>query len=130
MGDVRFLSRDEILELHAEQLDLYGGAEGILKPERLESAIGAPMATFGGQYLNPDLASMAATYLFSLAKNHAFCDGNKRFAVAAAIAFLGMNDQPLKMDPDELADLTLAVAAGSLDKGRLTEAIAAHLPAT
>jgi death-on-curing protein len=95
----------------------------------LDSAIGAPMATFGGQHLNPDLASMAATYLFSLAKNHAFCDGNKRIAVAAAIAFLGMNDQSLEMDPDELADLTLAVAAGNLGKEGLTEAIAAHMRA-
>ena len=59
---------------------------------------------------------MAAAYLFHLAKNHPFVDGNKRIAAATALLFLGLNGIQHQIDPTELGDLTLAIAAGGADK--------------
>jgi death-on-curing protein len=77
--------------------------------------------------LNPDIASMAAALLYSLAKNHAFVDGNKRIAAAASIIFLGMNALATEMDPGELADVTLSVADGTLDRNRPAKVARTHI---
>lgn len=58
----------------------------------------------------------AAALLHSLAKNHALVDGNKRLALAAAIAFLGINGERLRMSQDEAYELVTAVAAGEIDE--------------
>ena len=63
---------------------------------------------------------MAAAYFFHLAKNHPFLDGNKRVALAAALAFLWLNGYEVVTDPESLGDLVLAVATGESrqDRGR------------
>lgn len=111
-----FLTLDEVLALHADQIERYGGTLGVRDVGLLESALGAPAATFGGGFLHPSPPEMAAAHLFHLVKNHPFVDGNKRAGLATAIAFLGLNDLWLEADPDELADLVLAVAEGKADK--------------
>ena len=83
-----FLTVDEVLEIHSQQIELYGGSEGIRDFAPLESAIATPQATFNGEFLHPDIPAMAAAYLFHLCQNHAFVDGNKRVAANAAITFL------------------------------------------
>lgn len=55
-----FLTLDEVLEIHAQQIELYGGSEGVRDPAGLESAIATPMATFGGESLHASLPAMAA----------------------------------------------------------------------
>jgi death-on-curing protein len=59
---------------------------------------------------------MAAASLFHLTQNHPFLDGNKRIGLAAAIAFLGLNDVWLEAGPDELTELVLSVARGQIGK--------------
>lgn len=81
----------------------------------LQSAVGTPEMSFGGQLLHADLASMAAAYLFHLCANHPFVDGNKRTADHAAHTFLGLNDHDWTFTDDELVELTLAVASSTLD---------------
>jgi len=98
-----FLTLDEVLALHADQLERYGGAGGVRDLGLLESALAAPRATFGGQHLHATVPEMAAAYHFHLAQSHPFVDGNERVALAAAVAFLGLNDLWLEADPDELA---------------------------
>lgn len=63
---------------------------------------------------------MAAAYLFHLCQNHAFLDGNKRIGANASITFLFMNGWDLTLDEEELVALVLGVAAGTIDKNRLT----------
>lgn len=87
-----FLTLDEVLEIHGQQIQRYGGSAGLRDPAGLESAVGTPQATFGGEFLHPSIPAMAAAYLFHLCQNHAFIDGNKRVGANAAIAFLLMND--------------------------------------
>lgn len=111
-----FLSLDEVLEIHEQQIERYGGSAGVRDPAGIESAIAMPKATFGGEFLHPTIPAMAAAYLFHLCQNHPFIDGNKRAGANAAIAFLLMNDWEPTFDEQELVDLVLAVASNGLSK--------------
>jgi death on curing protein len=116
-----FLSLDEILEMHQQQIDRYGGSHGIRDVAGLESAVATPQVTFGGEFLHRSIPAMAAAYLFHLCQNHPFIDGNKRAGANVAITFLLINDWNPPFDQDELADLVLAVASGQTGKSDLTE---------
>ena len=116
-----FLSLDEVLEIHEQQIERYGGSSGLRDAAGLESAVATPQATFGGEFLHTSIPAMAAAYLFHLCQNHAFIDGNKRVGANAAITFLLMNNWEPTFDEEELVDLVLSVAAGGLSKPRLIE---------
>ena len=124
--DPLFLTLDEVLEIHAQQIELYGGSDGVRDPAGLESAVATPMATFGGEFLHSTIPSMAAAYLFHICQNHAFVDGNKRTGANAAITFLLINDWELDFSEDELVDLVLSVASGTTSKSALTETFEAR----
>jgi death-on-curing protein len=116
-----FLSLDEVLEIHEQQIVRYGGSSGIRDAAGLESAVATPQATFGGVFLHTSIPAMAAAYLFHLCQNHAFIDGNKRVGANAAITFLLMNNWEPPFDEEELVRLVLSVAAGELGKAPLIE---------
>jgi death-on-curing protein len=116
MKAVRFLSLEQVLAIHADQVRRYGGGLGVRDLGLLKSAMAMPQASFSGQYLHPTLHEMAAAYLFHLTQNHPFLDGNKRIGLAAAIAFLGLNDTWLESDPAELLEMVLSVARGEIGK--------------
>jgi death-on-curing protein len=114
-----FLGLDEVLALHADQIDRYGGTHGLRDLGLLESALAAPRATFGGGFLHGTLPEMAAAYLYHLVRNHPFLDGNKRTGLAATIAFLGLNGLWLEADPDSLVALVVGVAEGRVGKAEV-----------
>ena len=116
MSGIRFPTLEEVLELQRIQIDTFGGSHGLRDAGLLRSALAQPEMQFGGSYVHPDLASMAGAYLFHLAKNHPFVDGYKRVAAATTLLFLALNGKPSLPDPDQLGDLTLAVAAGEKSK--------------
>ena len=124
---IRFLGLEEILALHADQIERYSGSAGVRDLGLLESAVAAPESSFGGGYLHGSLPEMAAAYLFHLAQNHAFVDGNKRVAAAAMIMFVYLNDHDLECDEDELVDLTLGVATGTTTKAEVAVFLAARI---
>jgi death on curing protein len=124
--DAYFLFLDEVLEIHENQLALYGGRPGILNLALLESALAQPRVSFGGQYLLADLFEMAAAYLFHIVQNHPFHDGNKRVGAVAAIVFLLTNDQDINLSDDELETLTLDVARGKLDRAAVAGILRSH----
>ena len=90
--EVLFLSVDDVLELHSDQLRLFGGSAGLRDRNALESAVATPATTYEGTLLHDDLFHMAAAYAFHLAENQPFLDGNKRTALNAALVFLDIND--------------------------------------
>lgn len=114
--DPTFLSLAEVLEIHKDQVDRYGGASGIRDIELLKSAIGMPSATYGGLFLHTDIYAMAAAYLFHLVQNHPFVDGNKRAGAVATLVFLALNGFDFDAPEDDFAEMVLAVARGELDK--------------
>jgi death-on-curing protein len=81
----------------------------------LESAAARPQATAFGADAYPDLDTKAAALLHSIARNHALVDGNKRLALAAVIAFYGVNGRHLILTNDAAYELVMKVAAGELD---------------
>jgi death-on-curing protein len=81
----------------------------------LEAALARPQATAFGKDAYPDLDAKAAALLHSVARNHALIDGNKRLALAALIAFYGLNGRRLTLTNDEAYDLVISVATGELD---------------
>src|SRR5713226_4953313 len=115
-----FLSLDEVLEIHEQQIAWYGGSSGVRDSGGLESAIATPQATFGGECLHRSIPGMAAAYLFHLCQNHPFVDGNKRVSANAAITFFQMNGWEPTFDEDELVGLVLSVASSELGKAALT----------
>lgn len=105
-----FLSLDEVIAIHRDQIERYGGGDGIRDMGLLQSAIAMPAAGFGGVYAHTDLFEMAAAYLFHLAANHPFVDGNKRVAGAAADVFLNLNGLLLTASEGEFEQLVRDVA--------------------
>ncbi len=114
-----FLTLDEILALHQEQIRLFGGASGIRDLRLLESATGTPSATFDGTLLHETFFEMAAAYLYSICRNHPFVDGNKRAAVSSALTFLALNHIWIDADEDDFYDLVIAVAEGRASKAEV-----------
>jgi len=94
----------------------------------LDAALARPQATAFGKDAYPDLDAKAAALLHSIARNHALIDGNKRLALAAVIAFYGLNGRRLTFTNDAAYDLVIAVASGQLDT--VDEIAAALRPAT
>ncbi|HOO64955.1 MAG TPA: type II toxin-antitoxin system death-on-curing family toxin [Synergistaceae bacterium] len=110
----------EIIEIHQDQVTRYGGASGIRDMDLLKSALGMPLATYGGKFLHTDICEMAAAYLFHLVKNHPFLDGNKRVGAVAALVFLALNGYDFNAPEEDFAEMVLSVARGELDKADVT----------
>ena len=121
-----FLRLSEVLAIHRDQIDRYGGISGLRDMDLLKSALGMPMATFHGAFLDGSLHEMAAAYLFHLVRNHPFVDGNKQTGTVAAMVFLLLNGQSLEVSPDDLAALVLDVAQGALTKAEIAIFFQSH----
>ena len=116
-----FLTLDEVFAIHTDQVERYGGEPSLRDEGLLRSALAQPEAAYGEEWLHSTIEEMAAAYLFHLVKNHPFVDGNKRTGLVCALHFLYLNGKSLEADPDELADVVLAVAEGKMEKSQLTE---------
>ena len=111
-----FLDVEDVLEIHATQLEVYGGSAGLRDRGLLESAVAQPQASFGGQLAHDGLFAMAAAYLFHIVSNHPFVDGNKRAGLLAAVVFLDLNGINLDRPSEALYELTIGVAEGRIGK--------------
>lgn len=121
-----FLALDEVIEIHRDQVERYGGHAGIRDMGLLHSAVALPQASFGGQFLHADLFEMAAAYLFHIVQNHPFTDGNKRVGAAAVLVFLEINRVEVKLTNEALVETVLDVAQGKLGKAALAEFLRRH----
>jgi death-on-curing protein len=124
MSEPQWLDASIILDVHAEQLALFGGTDGVRDPGLLESALGRPLNKFA--HGETDLAALAAAYAFGIARNHPFVDGKKRVAFASLIVFLGLNGIELEVPPAEATAAILALAAGEIDEDVLARWIDDH----
>jgi death on curing protein len=109
-----FVSRQVVEALHAEQLRRHGGAQGLRDENILESALDRPLNK--AAYGEPSAFELAAAYVYGLAKNHAFVDGNKRTAIVTAMLFLKLNGFEMTADDGTVYLFTMAVAAGEIDE--------------
>lgn len=110
----KWLSRDAIEIFHREQLREHGGLPGIKDENALEAAIARPLNK--AAYGDPDVFELAAAYLFGIARNHPFSDGNKRTAFLAAYTFLRLHGRQLIATDAEIIAFVLDVAAGEIEE--------------
>jgi death-on-curing protein len=117
MKEPRWLTRAMIDAIHSKLIQEHGGSTGIREggSALIDSALARPLNKFAYQ---PDIdsADLAAAYLFGLAKNHGYVDGNKRIGFAAAVTFLLLNGMKLKASQDEAYDSVIAVVEGRLSE--------------
>jgi len=121
-----FLGLDEVVEIHRDQIERYGGHSGIRDMDLLQSAVAMPAAGFGEDYLHADIHEMAAAYLFHIVRNHPFVDGNKRTGAVAALVFLIMNGMELHASEDSLEKIVRSVADEKMDKAGVTAFFRKH----
>ena len=121
MSQPRFLTLEDVLRLHRDQIDRYGGSHGVRDHGLLDSALAQPQAGVGEEYVHRDLFEMAAAYLFHLVQNHPFNDGNKRIGAYAAFVFLFMNGFKVGDVEPEFEALVLGTARGEKKKPEIAE---------
>ena len=121
VDDPVFLTLGEVIEIHRDQIERYGGDAGLRDLGLIQSAMAMPAAGFGGRYLHTDLFEMAAAYLYHITQNHPFIDGNKRTGAVASLIFLSLNDVEIEADEEEFEGIVMDVAQGKLDKASVAE---------
>lgn len=109
-----FVERDVAEALHREQLRRHGGGQGLRDAGALESALDRPKNK--AAYGEPDVFELAAAYLYGIAKNHPFVDGNKRAAFVVAAVFLIDNGYAPTADDGHVYEFVMGVAAGEIDE--------------
>ena len=115
---MKTLSKEQVLRLHNALLETFGGTAGVRDDGLLESALNAPFATFGGQYLYPSVQAKAAQL--------GFVDGNKRIGAHVMLVFLAINGIELDYTQEELIDIILQIASGRAKATDLLEWILYH----
>ena len=120
------LSKEQILMLHSQLIEEYGGSDGIRDYNLLDSALENPFQSFGGEELYPTLQAKAARLGYGLIKNHCMIDGNKRIGIHAMLVFLAINGTEIDYTQKELYETILAIADGSLEYEDLLKWILEH----
>ncbi|MFT4247299.1 MAG: type II toxin-antitoxin system death-on-curing family toxin [Pseudomonas sp.] len=112
-----WITRSLALAIHERQLAEHGGSDDVRDNALLDSALARPQQLFAYGEPPPDLADLAASLAFGLARNHPFVDGNKRTAHVCYRVFLALNDAELAVGGDEEKyTAMIGLAEGSLDE--------------
>jgi death-on-curing protein len=114
VSEPEWLNSAIILDIHAEQLALFGGADGVRDIMLLESALERPLNKFA--YGETRLAMLVAAHAFGIARNHPFVDGNKRTVLACIFVFLGLNKMEFVPSREEATASILSMAAGEISE--------------
>lgn len=114
-----WIDRALALAIHERQLSEHGGGSGVRDESLLESALARPQQLHVYGEPLPDIADLAASLAYGLARNHPFVDGNKRTAAVACETFLLLNHVVLKASNVDLYPIYIALAEGSLSEAEL-----------
>ena len=112
---MNYLTKDELLDIHAYILERYGGRMGIASQDRLTHVLDAPRQVMFGVELYPDLPSKAAALTFLIMKSHPFVGANEATALMALLRFLHINNARL----DEAVDTNLGWLARAVSRSEL-----------
>lgn len=115
------LSTDHIKQIHSLVIEEIGGLDGIRDQGLLESAANLPFQTFDGEPLYKTIESKAAILGYTLIKNHAFLDGNKRTGMLTMLLFLELNGSERVCTDEEIINVGTALANGSMDEKDLLD---------
>ena len=112
--------------LHEESLALHGGSSGVRDEGLFESAMARPQ-NLAHYNENSDIAELAASYCYGLAKNHPFIDGNKRVAFLSVGIFLAINGYRLKVTPADAIQAVLGLASSEISEEAFASWIRDHI---
>ncbi len=118
---MKYLTVKQVIEIHDNILQCFGGLSGIRDRNLLESAIENPKTCVFGQEMYPTVFDKAAAYLFSISRNHPFLDGNKRTAASTCLIFLRINRKQFEYDADDFVNFVLETAQGNKDIKAISE---------
>lgn len=124
--EVEWVKFEFVLAVHKRQIAEHGGTNGIRDEGLLLSAFARPdnVAAYGE---NVDIAALAASYAFGIAKNHPFLDANKRTALVVAITFLNLNGSDFEAELPEVYIQFLGLAEGSVTEQELAAWLRARM---
>ena len=122
-----WINADDVTAIHSRVIAKSGGIDGLRDRDGLEAAVSAPLQSFGGTELFPTELEKIARLGYGLAANHAFLDGNKRIGAMMTQLMLQWNGYRLALNPGELAECFIAIAAGERGEEELLVWIQAHL---
>lgn len=121
------LNKQQVIGLHQRLIDATGGTHGLRDEGILSSSLSNAFVTFDGKDLYPTIIEKAANFCFSLIGNHPFVDGNKRIGIYVLLVFLEVNGVNLYFTQDELVQLGLGIADGSIKQPQIIEWIQNHI---
>jgi death on curing protein len=121
MAQIVWLLEETVIAIHHRQISEHGGSEGLRDEGLLASALARPQNVLAYAQPPPDLAALAATYAYGIARNHPFVDGNKRTALVAARTFLLLNGVNLEANQDEKYLTFLQLAQGTFTEEQLAD---------
>jgi death on curing protein len=123
----RFLTKGEVLAIHWEMVRRHGGRLRIWDEGRLDAAVAAPRASFGGVRAHETICDVAAAYWFHISQNHPFESANKRTAGASCLTFLHLNGFRLDCTNADFVSMGYEVANGAVKEAALSEWIASKV---
>ena len=110
---MKFISKQQVLQLHKMLIDKFGGAYGLRDESLLDSALASPLHSFGETDMFPSIEEKAVRLSFGLIKNHPFFDGNKRIGAHAMLTVLMVNGVKMSYTQKELYEVILQIADGT-----------------
>jgi death-on-curing protein len=126
IGEIVWINADAVHPIHERQIAEHGGSSGVRDEGLSLSALARPenLHAYGK---NIDLAALAASYAYGIAKNHPFIDGNKRTALVVMRTFLLLNGAEFVAAPEDKYITILKLAEGAISKEELAEWIRPRL---
>jgi death on curing protein len=124
---MKYLTKDDILDLHAYVVERYGGRLGVSSQDKLTIAVDAPRQAMFGAQLYPDLPSKAAALAFLLLKSRPFLGANEATALMALLRMLDINGARLDVSDAELIWAARSVNLSDLDREGLESWLRDHL---
>lgn len=123
MTELFFISKALALKMHEQQIERFGGMNGVRDDGLLQSALGAAQQTW---HYTQDIYETAAQYCYSIANNHPFLDGNKRIATACMLVFLVKNGIRPTISNALLYDTVIAVTTNAMQRTELAGLLKQH----
>ena len=123
----QWVQRDTVFAVHDKQLAVHGGLAGIRDLNAVESALNRAQNLDAYGNPPPDVADLAAAYIYGIASSHGFCDGNKRSAWVIGRLFLAINGETLVFKEVDAINFMLAVAAGNMTESQAADWIRQRL---
>lgn len=122
-----WISKTLALAIHERQLTEHGGSSGVRDEGLLDSALARPQQLYAYGEPQPDLADLAASLAYGLARNHPFIDGNKRTAHVCYRVFLRLNGGDVMADDEEKYASMIGLAEGSLSEVEFAQWLRDHI---